>query len=218
MKNASLLLALALALTAIFSGCSGSGSKVSAEESVSAAVSAVESATPMPEETPEAAMKVGFIYVEAADDGGFSSSHEAGRLYLETQLGVETAFRELIPETDQVEGAIDDLVAQGCSVIFGCSYGYMDYMENKAAEYPDVVFLHFGGYKSNGGNFVNYNGRMYQARFLTGLVAGMTTESGQIGYVAAYPTSDINGGLDAFALGVAAVNPEATVEVPGRAP
>ena len=56
----------------------------------------------------------------------------------------------------------------------------MDKMESLAEEYPDVYFCHGTGYKNNGKNLNNYFGRIYQARYLTGIVAGMKTESNLI--------------------------------------
>lgn len=190
-KGLALVLALAMVLALMLAGC----------------------AQDKPETAGAKAVKAGFIYIGPADDGGFSTSHDVGRKALEAELGIETVYRDLVPETSEVENAIDDMVDEGCNVIFGCSYGYIDYMEAKAAEYPDVIFLHCSGWKSNGGNFVNYFGRIYQARFLSGLVAGLTTKSNQVGYVAAFPISEVIRGLDAFSLGVQTANPDATVEV-----
>ena len=61
----------------------------------------------------------------------------------------------------------------------------MDTCEQLAEEFPDVIFSHGTGYKSNDTNFNNYFGSIYQARYLSGIVAGMKTESNKIGYVAA---------------------------------
>ena len=71
------------------------------------------------------------------------------------------------------------------------------------------------GYKSNGTNFNNYFGRIYQARYLAGIAAGLKTTSNKIGYVSAYGTelAETCSGINAFALGVQAVNPDATVYV-----
>ena len=86
-------------------------------------------------------------------------------------------------------------------------------MEEMAAEYPDVVFLHCSGYKSNDSNYTNYFGKIYEARYLSGLAAGSLTESNKIGYVAAFPIPEVIRGINAFANGVKEVNPNATVEV-----
>lgn len=84
-----------------------------------------------------------------------------------------------------------------------------------AEKYPDVYFSHGTGYLSNGKNFNNYFGRIYQARYLSGIVAGMNTKSGKIGYVAAMDSSnsEVTGGVDAFAFGIYSVNPDAKVYV-----
>ena len=89
----------------------------------------------------------------------------------------------------------------------------MDAMEALSAEFPDVDFFHATGYKSNDSNFGNYFGRIYQARYLTGLTAGAATETNEIGYVAAFPIPEVIRGINAFTLGVREVNPDATVTV-----
>lgn len=68
---------------------------------------------------------------------------------------------------------------------------------------------------SNGKNFNNYFGRIYQARYLSGIVAGMNTKSNKIGYVAAMDStnSEVTGGIDAFAMGIYSVNQNAKVYV-----
>lgn len=212
----SIALALALVMVMVFA-LTGCGSPKAEETETPAAEETTDQTSAQPEESEQPAegktVKAGFIYIGPADDGGFSSSHDAGRKAVEEELGIETVYKELVPEGAEVESVIDNMVDQGCNVIFGCSFGYMDYMEKKAADYPDVTFLHCSGYKSNDTNFHNYFGRIYQSRFLSGIAAGLATKSNQIGYVAAFAIPEVNRGLDAFALGVQSVNPEAKVEV-----
>lgn len=85
-----------------------------------------------------------------------------------------------------IETAMLECIEEGCNIIFATSWGYMDTCEALAEEYPDVIFSHGTGYKSNGSNFNNYFGRIYQARYLSGIAAGLKTESNKIGYVAAW--------------------------------
>lgn len=172
-------------------------------------------AAPAPAATPEAPksdLTVGFIYVGPIGDGGWSFAHNEGRLYLEKELGVKTLYKESVPETQECEKAIKDMIDGGATVIFATSFGFMDYVEKVAKEYPNVTFLHCSGYKS-GDNFANYFGRMYEARYLSGIVAGMKSESNKIGYVAAFSIPEVVRGINAFTLGVKSVNPEATVDV-----
>jgi basic membrane protein A len=97
-------------------------------------------------------------------------------------------------------------------VIFTTSFGYMDPTLEVAQEFPDVIFEHCSGYKT-ADNMATYFGRMYQPRYLSGLVAGEMTESNIIGYAAAFPIPEVIRGINAFTLGVREVNPEAEVRV-----
>ncbi len=99
--------------------------------------------------------------------------------------------------------------------LFCDELGLHEKVAEMAEKYPDVYFSHGTGYMSNGKNFNNYFGRIYQARYLSGIVAGMNTKSGKIGYVAAMDSSnsEVTGGVDAFALGIYSVNPDAKVYV-----
>jgi basic membrane protein A len=122
-----------------------------------------------------------------------------------------------LPDTDtvEVESVLRDFIAQGVNIIIATSWGYMDSCEKLAAEFPGVVFAHATGYKHNDTNFTNYFGRIYQARYLSGIAAGLKTRTGKIGDVAALgkDNSEVTGGIDAFALGVEKVNPAARIYV-----
>jgi basic membrane protein A and related proteins len=159
-------------------------------------------------------VKVGFLYVGPVGDGGWTFSHDLGRKELEEELGVKTTFKESVKEDKaEVKKVIDGMVDEGYNVIFGTSFGFMDGMEEAAKEYPDVKFFHCSGYKSNETNFVNYFGRIEQARYLSGIVAGMKSTTNKIGYVAAFEIPEVIRGINSFTLGVRSVNPEAVVKV-----
>ncbi len=159
---------------------------------------------------------VGFIYVGPIGDGGFTYAHDQGRLYLEDYYkgAVKTIYQESVPETMQdVTNAAKNMIDQGAKVIFTTSFGFMDATEALATQYPDVIFMHFSGFKMNETNFGNYFGAMEEARYLSGIVAGMKTETNKIGYVAAFPYTELLIGINAFTLGAQSVNPDATVSV-----
>lgn len=162
------------------------------------------------------ALIVGFIYVGPIGDGGYTFAHNEGRLYLEKELGskVKTIYRESVLENPQdVEKAMNDMVAQGAKVIFATSFGYMDSVDKVAKENPNVKFFHCSGYKSNTTNFVNYFGRIEQARYLSGIVAGMKTKSNKLGYVGAFSIPEVVRGINAFTLGAQSVNANIVVKV-----
>ena len=168
--------------------------------------------------------KVGAIYINSKNDtAGYTFAHHNGITKAMEELGLDTATQLVIvdevPEDKaEVLAAVDTLVGEGADIIFGISFGYIDAMEEAAKTYPDVIFSHATGYKSNETNFNNYFGRAYQARYLAGIAAGMKSlEMGNnnVGYVAAYGTeyAETASGINGFALGVLAVNPEATIYV-----
>jgi basic membrane protein A len=158
--------------------------------------------------------KAAFVYVGPVGDAGWTYAHDEGRQYAAEETGVETAYVEAVPEgTADFANYVRDFIDQGFNVIFGTSFGYMDDMLALADEYPDVVFEHVSGYKMNDTNFGNTFGRMYEPRYLSGMVAGATTKSNLIGYVAAFPIPEVIRGINAFTLGVQATNPSAQVEV-----
>lgn len=157
-------------------------------------------------------MKVAFMYVGHVGDGGYSYAHEQGRQYLESQLDyVESTYVEAVDDAD-AEQVLTNLANEGYQVIFSTSFGFMDPTLRVAERFPDTIFLHCSGYKI-ADNMGTYFGRMYQARYLSGIVAGATTESNLIGYVAAYPIPEVIRGINAFTLGARSVNPEAKVRV-----
>ena len=162
----------------------------------------------------DSSTKAAFIYVGPVGDAGWTYAHDQGRQEAAAATGVETAFVETVPEgTADFGNYVRDFIDQGFNVIFGTSFGYMDDMEALAEEFPDVVFDHISGYKANGTNFGNSFGRMYEPRYLSGMVAGSATSSNLIGYVAAFPIPEVIRGINAFTLGVLETNPDAQVEV-----
>ena len=169
--------------------------------------------------------KVGAVYINSqTDTSGYTFQHHSGITKAMENLGMDPASQLLIvdkvPDTDYnaVASAIDTLAGQGADIIFGISFGYLDAMNDAAEKYPQIIFSHGTGYLGNETNFNNYFGRIYQARYLTGVAAGMKSlelKNNNIGYVAAWNTeyAETCSGINAFALGAQSVNPEAIVHV-----
>ncbi len=156
--------------------------------------------------------KAGFVYVSPVGDAGYSYAHDMGRQAVQDLGWVETSFVESVAEGADSERVIRNMARKGFDVIFTTSFGYMDPTLKVAEEFPNVKFMHCSGFKKSA-NMDNYFGRMYQARYLTGLVAGAMTKSNIIGYVAAFPIPEVIRGINAFTLGVREANPKAEVRV-----
>ena len=172
-----------------------------------------------PEQTGEDVLKVGFIYIGTKNDGGFTQAHHEGTMAMEEYFGgkVSTIIADGVSDSDKqaVKEVALGMIDQGAKVIVGCSFGFMDGLEELAndPEYADVNFLHFSGYKMNDTNFGNYFGATEEPRYLTGIVAGMQTKTNKLGYVAAFPYTEVQIGINAFTLGAQSVNPDVEVKV-----
>lgn len=196
-------LALFLVLALVMSSLVGCGGGATEEE---------------PSGTDEA-LKVGFIYIGTKNDGGFTQAHHQGTVALEEHFGgkVTTIIKEGVDDTDKqaAKEAALGMIDQGATVIVACSFGFMDALDEMANDpaYADIKFLHFSGYKMNDTNFGNYFGATEEPRYLSGIVAGMQTKSNKLGYVAAFPYTEVQIGINAFTLGAQSVNPNVEVKV-----
>lgn len=156
--------------------------------------------------------KVGFVFSGPISDGGWVQAHNQGRLEVEKQLKISTMFKENVPETQESEKVMEDMIAEGCNMIFACSFGYLDFVEKEAKKHPEVKFMHSAGYKL-ADNMSNYFGKIEEPRYLTGMVAAMQTKTNKLGYVAAFEIPQVIRGINAFTLGAQAVNPNVVVKV-----
>ena len=161
----------------------------------------------------EKPLKAGFIYVGPVGDYGWSHAHDVGRRFAEQQLPwLKTVYIESVKEADSAR-IIDRLIQEEkCDVVFTTSFGYMDDTIKAGMKYPDKHFMHCSGFKQTK-NVGTYFADLYQAYYLNGLMAGALTKSDKVGYVAAFPIPELVRHIDAFALGLKAVNPKAKVHV-----
>jgi len=159
-------------------------------------------------------LKAAWVYVGPIGDAGWSYAHDLGRKYVEKMMPeVETAYVESVPEGADAERVFRDFAEKGYNVIFGTSFGYMDTMEKLAKEYPNIVWIHVSGYKSNKTNFDNLFGRMYKMKYLAGVAAAMKTKTKKIGYVAPFPIPEVIRHINFVTLGAHSVDPKIKVQV-----
>jgi basic membrane protein A len=156
-------------------------------------------------------LRAAFVYVGPIGDGGWTYAHNDGRKALEA-MGVETAYVESVPEGAEAEKIITRFAAEGYDLVFTTSYGFMDPTIEVAKKFPKVIFGHCSGYK-RAKNVFTYFGRMYQPKYLAGMIAGKMSKTGKIGYVAPHPIPEVIRHINAFTLGLRSVNPSARVHV-----
>ena len=159
----------------------------------------------------ETATKVGVIMNGSKTDRSWNQAHYEGLEKTAAELNLDITYKECVTE-DKVTEIINGFAKDNCKIIIAGSFEFGKYMVEGAEKYPEIFFFHATGTES-GKNMSSYFGRMYQMRYLTGIAAGLQTETNEIGYVAAFPISEVNRGINAFTLGVKSVNPDATVYV-----
>ena len=157
-------------------------------------------------------LNIAFLYVGPVGDYGFSYAHDLGRQALVERFpGLRTSFVESVPEAE-VEPFVDQLVADGHNVIIGTSFGFGDGLLAAAERYPDVIFGHATGIFRSA-NVFTFMADFWQVYYLNGLIAGALTETGKIGYVAAFPIPEVKRHINAFAIGAREARADAVVEV-----
>lgn len=202
---------LAVVLTGCAKSNTASNTGTAATTEPSAASTPAGSEAPAGAEPAAKKPTVAFVYIGPPGDGGYTYQHDQGRLYMEKELGIKADFVENVPESADAERIITEL-AQNHDIVFTTSFGYMDFTLNVAGKFPNVKFLHASGYKT-AENMGTYFGKNYQASYLSGIAAGKMTKKNHLGYVGAFPISEVIYNLNAFTLGAQSVNPAVKVDV-----
>ncbi|MDA0267149.1 MAG: BMP family ABC transporter substrate-binding protein [Cyanobacteria bacterium] len=185
--------------------------------------------TPAPDAEPDAASEVdsgavsevvvGFIYVGPKDDFGYNQAHAEGAAAMAANVsGIKIVEEASVPETSAVAESMRSMIEiDGATALFPTSFGYFDpYILELATEFPEVQFFHAGGLYQEGthpDNVGSYFGYIDEAEYVAGIVAGYTSKSGKLGFVAAKPIPQVLRNINAFTLGAKSVNPDITTQV-----
>jgi len=210
-QSFSLSLLLMLVFAVALAGCGSNNAATSNATEAPATNAGTAGDTTATTEPAAKKPTVAFVYIGPPGDGGYTYQHDQGRLYMEKELGIKADFVENVPESADAERIITEL-AQSHDIVFTTSFGYMDFTLNVAGKFPNVKFLHASGYKT-AANMGTYFGKNYQASYLSGIAAGKMTKNNQLGYVGAFPISEVIYNLNAFTLGAQSVNPDVKVSV-----
>ena len=159
-------------------------------------------------------LTVGFLYHETPKTSSWTYAHDLGRIYLEENMGdkLEIHTYENIETEEQCMASLEQAIADGCSVIFTTSARFLGPSLNICIRYPEIKILNCS-LNSYSGHLRTYYGRIYEAKFLVGMLAGILTTTDHIGYIADFPVFGAPASVNAFALGVKMVNPAAKVHL-----
>ena len=160
-------------------------------------------------------LKIGFIYGKTPKTSAWTYAHELGRLYLEEVFGDQVQTKTYYHAEYQFSPSdiLEDAIRDGNQIIF-TTIPYLSAASLKAAvAHPEVKILNCST-NSNYNSIRSYYCRMYETKFLLGLIAGaLATGDERIGYIADYPIFSTISNINAFAIGVKMVNPKAKVQL-----
>ncbi len=153
-------------------------------------------------------LKVGILHIGSINDAGYNQAHSEGVQAMKKNLpNVEVIQVENVPEGADAERVMENMIKQGAKLIIPASFGYLDPALKIARKYPDVKFMHPGGFKL-APNLGTYWASTPEAFYLMGIAAGKTTKTNKAGYVVALPISFFLANINAFHLGARSVNPK----------
>ncbi len=164
-------------------------------------------------------IKIGFVHITDPSDMGYTYNHDLGTQKMAKELGLkedQIINKFNISEDQKCENALRELAEQGCHIIFATSFGFEDHVLKVAKDYPNITFCHATGHQAKDSglkNMHNYFGKIYQARYLSGIAAGLKTKTNLLGYVGAFPFYEVISGFTAFYLGAKSVNPNVKMKV-----
>ncbi|MBR5913613.1 MAG: BMP family ABC transporter substrate-binding protein [Selenomonadaceae bacterium] len=157
--------------------------------------------------------KIGFIILGDIRQSGWNASHYNGIKSACDEFDVELLVRDKVPDNSgQCPIAVEELIAEGAHIIFLVSFDYSLEVRPLMEKYPNIAFIDVST-QTSAKNLTHCFAKMYEGRYLSGVLAGLRTKTNVIGYVAAMPNSEVNRGISAFTLGVQRINPNAKVVV-----
>ena len=159
-------------------------------------------------------LNVAFVHQLNPTASAWVLSHETGREHLERTMGGRLTLRSYFDANtpELAEETIEQAVREGAQVVFTTAPALSRATLKAAVKYPKVRFLNCSvdqPYSS----IRTYYGRIYEAKFITGAIAGAMAVEGRIGYIAAYPIFGVPASINAFALGAQMTNPRAQIEL-----
>lgn len=156
-------------------------------------------------------LKIALVLPGSISDKGFNEAAYEGLKEVEKELGATTAFSEKTPVAD-FERAYRDFADQGYQVIVGQGFEFGDIAKKVAPDYPNVKFIVTSGF-AEGPNIASLVPKSYDAAYLAGVAAGLTTKTGKVGGIAGFAFPVIVQQMEAFKAGVKAVKPGAEVNL-----
>ncbi len=159
-------------------------------------------------------LKIAFIFEKSVVNSAWNYAHEMGRMHLEQVFGerVKTSIYEHAEYTNNSEDIIEAAIEDGNQIIFTVPAQLANASVKAALKHPEIKILNCST-NSKYQAIRTYYCRMYESKFLLGVIAGALSETNEIGYLADYPIYSTIANINAFALGAQMVNPRANIHL-----
>lgn len=158
--------------------------------------------------------KVAFVYDKDPASSDWIYGHELGRLHLESAFGdaIETKIFITNDVDAKAETILEQICKEGYDIIFTVTPQLIKASLKVAVSHPNIKFFNCA-LRSPHNAVRTYYTRMYEAKFLTGIIAGSMCSNDKIGYIADYPIFGVAANINAFAIGAKMVNPHAKIHL-----
>ncbi len=157
-------------------------------------------------------LSVAFIYAHDPQVSAWTRAHVQGEQELSQELGAKISVKKYWALLQNYDQALEKAAEDGADIIFATTPQMISSCRRTAALHPKIRVLTCALSKPYTG-LRSYYSRTYEAKFVTGAIAGTMAENGRIGYIANYPIVGIPADINAFALGAQLTNPRAKVEL-----
>ncbi len=160
-------------------------------------------------------LRVAFFYDRDPSASDWLYGHELGRNHIKEVFGDKISTLKITTadtEEKTVEAMKELIEKEGTEVLFTTTIQQIDASLKVAVAYPDVKVLNCS-LNTNHRYIRTYYARLYEAKFLSGMLAGILTKTNRIGYLADYPIYGMTANINAFAIGARMVNPEVEVHL-----
>lgn len=157
------------------------------------------------------ATKLGVILVGTRDDFGYNQGLYDCSVGAEEALGLEVMIKESVPEDSSAQAVMEQMIAEGCTIIYATSYGHREYAEIVAANHPEVAFYVTNQTGQEMDNIACLVVNGWDAAYANGVCAGLMTKTNELGYIGSFQIPTVISTINAFTLGAQSVNPDVTV-------
>ena len=155
---------------------------------------------------------VAFLYPKSPEESDWIYAHELGRNYLEETFPeqMKTICCVSGVHEENVEDVLSEVIRNGADIVFEVAPQMMKPSLKIAVDHPDVKILNCTLNTSH--KYIRtYYARMYEAKFIAGVIAGALADNNKIAYIADYPIYGMIANINAFALGASFTNPRAQI-------